>query len=184
MLFVTLKEGTEFCLLADGGSLITIFPPSGPKTKSPMRRTERGMMSVTNCRHAPKAIEQIVTTPSGTMYSESLNVCRTNNSRWPSRLYPMSRPKGHATYLSDILSMLLGQSPPLLLESNTPPSHWPLSATAFRRRNKQIRNCPTTIFHPPSYALFQKTHTQPNLRTNSCKRLRSRTGIVTANVSR
>ena len=31
---------------------------------------------------------------------------------------------------------------------------------------------------------IQKTHAQPNLRTNSCKSLQSRTGIVTAKVSR
>lgn len=47
------------------------LPPFGPNTKSPIKRTDRGMVSVTNRLLVPKAIEQIVTTPSGTKYTRS-----------------------------------------------------------------------------------------------------------------
>ena len=63
--------------------------------------------------------------------------------------------KGHVAYQSDILSMLQDQSPPHLQESNTPPSHWPPSATASHRQNTRSQMHPSIICQSHPYQKCQ-----------------------------
>ena len=63
-------------------SLITIFPPPFTKMLEPITLIEAGSDNTMSSSQNEKAKSQIVSVPSGTMYSFSLNPDRAANSRF------------------------------------------------------------------------------------------------------